>query len=292
MDFLSVYHVSDSNYAYAISSNTIELRLRVKRNDDIKKVECIYNTTHYFYLNQLYEEMKIKYNDEFYSYYVCRLTREEPMFSYLFKITYGNDEIIFFTGQGFKKTYDFTVFFIDSFRFACINEADIIKANPTFEGDVFYEIFPERFNNGDRKNDKKYINRTWDSTDLKGNNFIGGDLKGITQKLDYLKDLGIDAIYLTPIHPSISYHKYDVINYFDIDPQFGTKKDFLELVNQAHERKIKIIMDLVFNHTSKLCSLFQDVIKKGKKSKYYNFYFIKDDKVDTENRNYLSFADV
>lgn len=77
-----------------------------------------------------------------------------------------------------------------------------------------------------------------------------GDLAGVTQKLDYLQDLGIGGIWLMPIHPSPSYHKYDVLDYCAIDPAYGTMEDFETLVSQCADRNIRLIIDLVVNHTS------------------------------------------
>ena len=77
-----------------------------------------------------------------------------------------------------------------------------------------------------------------------------GDINGIRSKLDYIEDLGFDSIWLTPIHPSPTYHKYDVADYFDIDPQFGTMEDYENLIKECHERGITVIMDMVLNHTS------------------------------------------
>ncbi len=77
-----------------------------------------------------------------------------------------------------------------------------------------------------------------------------GDFNGITQKLDYLEDLGINAIWLMPIHPSPSYHGYDVLDYYAVNPEYGTMDDFKNLLNEAHKRDIHIIIDFVINHTS------------------------------------------
>jgi len=78
-----------------------------------------------------------------------------------------------------------------------------------------------------------------------------GDLNGITAKLEYLADLNVQCLWLTPIHPSPSYHKYDVLDFYDIDPQFGTLADFDRLIEEAGNRDIVVLMDLVLNHTSK-----------------------------------------
>ena len=79
-----------------------------------------------------------------------------------------------------------------------------------------------------------------------------GDLKGLTGKLDYLSDLGINGLWLMPVMPSPSYHKYDVTDYRDIDPQYGTLDDFRTLLSEAHERGIRVIIDLPINHSSDL----------------------------------------
>ena len=83
-----------------------------------------------------------------------------------------------------------------------------------------------------------------------------GDLNGLISKLDYLESLGVNGIWLMPIHPSNSYHKYDVNDYFDIDPQYGTMRDFENLLAECESRGIKVIMDLVINHTSSLHEWF------------------------------------
>lgn len=99
-----------------------------------------------------------------------------------------------------------------------------------------------------------------------------GDLNGIISKLDYLADLGIEAIWLTPIHPSPSYHKYDVVDYYDIEPEYGTMDDFRRLLAGAHERGIAIYLDLIVNHTSTLHPWFQEA-RESKDNPYRHFYW-------------------
>lgn len=109
-----------------------------------------------------------------------------------------------------------------------------------------------------------------------------GDLNGITANLDYLRDkndphkstsLGINGIFLSPIHPSPSYHKYDITDFFSIDPQFGTMKDFERFIKAAHERGIRVILDGVFNHISAQHPIFEETIAKLKQNPicYENF---------------------
>ena len=141
------------------------------------------------------------------------------------------------------------------------------KAKQKDESDnarVFYEIFVGSFSDSDG-----------DGT---------GDLKGIIKRLDYLNDgdafsgksLGVEGIWLTPIFTSSSYHKYNVDNYYEIDPKFGTQKDLEDLIKACHKRGIKIILDLVINHTGRDNEWFRNfnVAQKGGdiQDPYYNFY--------------------
>ena len=98
------------------------------------------------------------------------------------------------------------------------------------ESDVYYQIFLRSFADSD------------------GDGI--GDFKGVEKKLDYLVDLGVEGIWLTPIHPSPSYHGYDVIDYKDVHSDFGTKEDFQSLLDKVHAKDMKLIIDLVVNHTS------------------------------------------
>ncbi|WP_345247841.1 alpha-amylase family glycosyl hydrolase [Nibrella saemangeumensis] len=98
-----------------------------------------------------------------------------------------------------------------------------------------------------------------------------GDLNGVTSKLDYLKDLGVSAIWLMPVNPSPTYHKYDVTDYYGIDPEYGTLDDFKRLLAEAHKRDIKVIIDFVINHSSRQHPWFQEAIK-GKDNPYHDWY--------------------
>lgn len=122
---------------------------------------------------------------------------------------------------------------------------------PWWKEAVFYEIFVRSFNDSD------------------GDGI--GDFNGVTQKLDYLTKLGIDAIWLMPIHPSPSYHGYDVLNYYAVNSEYGTLEDFANLLNEAHNRGIRIIIDLVLNHTSSEHPFFIDANRRPD-SEYRNWY--------------------
>ena len=98
-----------------------------------------------------------------------------------------------------------------------------------------------------------------------------GDLQGLTAKLDHLVDLGVGGVWLMPIMPSPSYHKYDVSNYKGIDPDYGTTEDFKKFVDEAHKRGIQVIIDLILNHTGSDHPWFKEALK-GKDNPYRNYY--------------------
>jgi alpha-amylase len=97
-----------------------------------------------------------------------------------------------------------------------------------------------------------------------------GDLNGITQKLDYIKSLGVSGIWLMPINPSPSYHGYDITDYEGINPQYGTMQDFKKLVDEAHKRGIKVVIDMVINHTSDQNPWFKDA--QNPKDPHHDWY--------------------
>lgn len=98
-----------------------------------------------------------------------------------------------------------------------------------------------------------------------------GDIKGMTSKLDYLQELGVEGIWLMPMNPSPSYHKYDVSDYYDIHPDYGTLADFKNFVKEAHARNIKVVMDMVLNHSGSQNQWFKEALK-DESIKYWDYY--------------------
>ncbi|MDO7907952.1 alpha-amylase family glycosyl hydrolase [Paenibacillus sp. JX-17] len=136
---------------------------------------------------------------------------------------------------------------------------------------VFYEI---------------YINSFYDS-----NGDGHGDLKGISQKLNYLndgkprsgRDLEVSGLWLMPLNPSPSYHKYDVTDYYQVDPQYGTMDDFRSLMKEAHKKGVKVIMDLVINHSSSEHPWFKEA-STNPNSKYHDYYVWADEHTDLNEK--------
>ncbi|NJE06068.1 pullulanase [Thermococcus sp. M36] len=192
----------------------------------------------------------------------------------------------------------------DGGRFAILNTSespffsfDGVDKFPQLEwvsNGIAYQIFPDRFNNGNESNDalalnhdELLLNQVNPGRPLLSNwsdpitplhcchQYFGGDIKGITEKLDYLQGLGVTIIYLNPIFLSGSAHGYDTYDYYRLDPKFGTEEDLREFLDEAHKRGIRVIFDFVPNHCGIGNPAFLDVWKNGKQSPYWNWFLIK-----------------
>ena len=138
---------------------------------------------------------------------------------------------------------------------------------------IFYQIFPDRFANGDAANDPFNVQPWGSPPQLRG--FQGGDLEGVIQKLDYLHTLGINAIYLNPIFQAASSHRYDTYDYFKIDPKLGDLDAFKRLLTVAHGLGIRVIVDGVFNHCGRGFFAFQDILENESDSPYLKWFHVK-----------------
>lgn len=138
---------------------------------------------------------------------------------------------------------------------------------------VFYQIFPDRFAKSERVPKGRLF--PWEAPPPdKG--YQGGDLLGIVERLDYLQDLGITAIYLNPIFQSACNHRYHTHDYYQVDPMLGGNAALRELVEAAHKRNIRIVLDGVFNHASRGFFQFNDILEQGKASAYVDWFTITD----------------
>lgn len=137
---------------------------------------------------------------------------------------------------------------------------------------VFYQVFPDRFDNGDANNDPRDV-VPWESAPTR-ENFFGGDLAGVQRRLPYLERLGITALYLTPIFKAGTNHRYDAHDYLEIDPSLGDEGSLRALVDDAHARGIRVVLDGVFNHAGDGFWAFRDVIERGSHSAYWNWFFV------------------
>jgi neopullulanase len=139
---------------------------------------------------------------------------------------------------------------------------------------VFYQIFPDRFARSKKATQLANLEE-WNSPPTL-NGFKGGDLGGVLEKLDYLQDLGITALYFNPIFQSTANHRYHTFDYFHIDPLLGGDKVFKKLLRESHRRGIRIVLDGVFNHASRGFFPFNHILENGTSSPYLDWFDIKD----------------
>ena len=289
----AIYHRPKSNYAYAYDENTLHIRVRTKRNDmdHVYLLHCDKYAINHTGFTKV--EMKKMASDTLFDYYQAEVQPEYRRCSYLFQFVSG-DEVITMNEVGFTKEEEFsdaTVLFATGlFEYPFLNAIDVNKPPQWVKDAIFYQIFPERFANGDASLDPENV-EPWGEAEPKVNNFFGGDLQGVIDHLDHLEELGINALYFTPIFEGKTNHKYDTVDYMKVDPHFGDNELAKKLVEKCHERGIKVMLDAVFNHSGYFFGPFQDVVKNGEDSKYKDWFYIKEFPVVADPMpNYLTFA--
>lgn len=215
---------------------------------------------------------------------------------YYFEIYAGNEKMYLMEDDFYsEQELNFPGRMKQYFKFPWLNPSDICMPPSWVEDTIWYQIMPDRFCRGNDR-EKSVALKSWNTGDTICHwDFFGGDLKGIIDKLPYLKDLGISGIYLTPVFESTSNHKYNTTDYRKIDPDFGDETDMKTLMEQAHNFGIKVMLDAVFNHCGNDFFAWQDVLKKGKLSRYYDWFFINkwplgNNNTKTKDGRYYTFA--
>lgn len=283
----AIYHRIYSDYAYALSREDLLIKIRTKKGDRIR-VNLIYLDKYKYNRNKetFTTEMKKVASDSLFDYYEAVIRHNFISVNYFFELSDGAETLYYgnylFSEEPPDEGEEF-------FNFPVMDGKDLFVVPEWAKEAIIYQIFPERFCNGDPSNDPEDV-KPWDS-EVNRSIMLGGDLKGIIGKLDYIEDLGVNAIYMTPVFKAGSNHKYDTYDYFQIDPQFGSLETLKELVHKAHKRKIKVILDAVFNHSGVEFFPFRDVLKNGEKSEYRDWFDIRKFPVEVrDDPDYRTFA--
>lgn len=149
---------------------------------------------------------------------------------------------------------------------------------------IFYQIFPDRFANGDRSLDPPDV-QPWGAPPNR-HDFQGGDLLGITERLDHLQRLGVTGLWLNPVFEASTNHRYDTSDYLKVDPRLGDEALLKDLVHEAHRRGIRVLLDGVFNHCGTGFGPFQDVLAKGRDSQHADWFTVRDWPAQSDPPNY------
>ena len=270
MEYSAIFHDMDKRFCYAIDKNLFVIRVQVKK-DDMKEVILHYEDK-YIPMERkdtrMTLPMKKVATSQFHDYYEAQLQMNLICLRYFFEFTDMQGEKVYYGNYEFDKE---CITNRDR-MFDCpqnLREEEMFEVPQWAANKVVYQIFPSRFA-ATQPVDKKL----WYKAPITPMDDLHGNLRGIIEHLDYIKDLGIDVVYLTPIFKSNSCHKYDTIDYYQVDPSFGTTEDLKELVQKSHERGMKVVLDAVYNHSGREFFAFQDILEKGEKSKYLDWYFI------------------
>ena len=286
MNIPAVTHRGRGIDCYPLDEHTFRIRLTTAKGD-FDRAEVCYCMNKYAWSTQRQTlPLPRIADDDTLDYYQIDLTGDDTRLCYLF-LLYYNSECFYFSEEGLSRTYDFERAYYTFFQYPYIFPCNVHRHIPWTDTTVMYQIFPERFANG--MGEKPYITAPWDATPTP-RMYLGGDLPGVTQHLDYLSDLGVNCLYFTPIHPSPTNHKYSIVDYYDVDAGFGGQAAFRELVQAAHARGMRVLLDGVFNHCSEHHSFFEDVKRCGKASPYYDFFLIDGDFPSREKGNYRTFG--
>ncbi|MFX3674483.1 MAG: alpha-glycosidase [Paenisporosarcina sp.] len=270
MERSAVFHRAGNNFSFILDDSTLCIRIMTKK-DDVDKIKLLQGDPYIWNEGKWMlqsVDMKLNAKDALYDYWEVNITPPHRRIRYGFEL-HANDETLLYTEKGFYEEiiYDSQYYF----SFPYLHATELFNAPKWVKDTRWYQIFPERFRNGNSSINPKNV-VPWGESDPSKTNFFGGDFEGVIQHLDYLVDLGINGIYFTPIFEAHSNHKYDTIDYFKIDPQFGSEEDLKRLVGACHDRGIKVMLDAVFNHSGYYFAPFQDVLDNGAHSKYLNWF--------------------
>jgi len=259
-------------HSYPLDLHTVSITLQAK-SDDLKSCYLVHGDP--WEPDTLMQTVKMNkvVTDYFSDYFRIVLNIPSRRLRYLFLLNNGRERLWYSEAGLTLKKPEVGELGLPYFEILNIRKDDVFSVQNWAKGAIVYQIFPERFCNGDKTNDPPNT-KEWGKLPVTKDTFYGGDLRGIIEKIPYLSELGVDVIYLTPIFSSPSTHKYDTTDYYQIDPHFGDLKTFKELVKKCHENNIKVILDGVFDHCGYDFWAFQDVVEKGTKSKYVNWFNI------------------
>lgn len=263
----------------------MHLRFRVQRGA-IMSAKLVYNCDkNMWHQFRLEAPMALTFTDFELEYYSVSVPLTDTRFAYIFALDCTDGKTRYLSEEGLSETYDHSLGYFNFFQYTSQFPCDTMRIPQWVKTAVCYQIFPERFAMGNAPKDTGYINTSW-GVKPTPKSFCGGDLAGIREKLPYLEDLGINVIYMTPVFCSPSNHKYDITDYETVDPAFGGNAALKALIDDAHSRGIRIMLDGVFNHCSSSHPFFLDAQKYGRSSPYYNWFFWNGD------GSYLTFGSV
>lgn len=259
MNPATIFHRPMSEFAFALDDTHYIFRLRTGKGEA--------ESVRFYYADRAVMTPKLQFaplpmekfrTDRYFDWYEIRLETRFERIAYYFELQNGV-ETLFYYGDCYEMAGTPTR--ADYFQLPFNHRADRFAAPAWTRDAVVYNIFPDSFAAGKR---------------LAPNGAPpcrGGTVRGVTENLDYIASLGFNCIYLNPIFAARSYHRYDTLDYYRIDPHMGAEDDLRDLVRRAHALGIRVILDGVFNHVSSDHPFFRDVLENGRASRYYSCFY-------------------
>lgn len=287
MQFSAIEHRSTDNFCYPLNEN--ELMIGIKTGSDIRRVFIVYGdpfdgsvTPDGWAWEGKRQEITRKKDLPYHTWWQVTVTLPYGRCKYCFEL-HGQDEgdVRYCLENGFYTADELAALRrvtgnFPGFEFPWLDGAECVRVPDWVPRTVWYQIFPDRFCRD--TSSQKPNDLPWPAAEdvVTNNEHYGGTLRGITEKLGYLADLNITGLYLNPVNASPSVHKYDTSDYLNIDPAFGSADDLHMLVKEAHARGMKVMLDGVFNHCGWDFALWQDVVRNGKASPYFDWFIVQE----------------
>ncbi len=271
MERAAIVHSPDRRFCYALDAGRFLIRIRAKAGD-LRRL-TLHTQDKYIPRTRLdthgEQAMELAASDGVWDCFETVLSMDMVCLRYFFQLEdtqgdccyYGNFQFYDTEPGDIEQMFDCPQNLREEARFCLPRWA----ANR-----VVYQVFPSRF-----ASDRPVPEEHWYQAPIGHGADLGGNLRGITEKLPHLQELGVEVLYMTPIFRSDSSHKYDTIDYFQIDPAFGTEDDLRKLVDTAHALGLRVVLDAVFNHTARDFFAFRDIREKGQESEYLDWYYIR-----------------
>ncbi len=255
-----LYHTSEDPFAYPVGTGILKLRLFVQGG--LQLICTVIHADRYDPPGHETPLLMEKIGSAgAYDIHEAIIEVSTRKCRYLFHVANTTGEFVWYGERGISENRERA----GSFQYAYLHTAEAVKLPSWSTEAIAYQIYPSSYNQG--------------------------TLQGISDKMQYLQELGVTLIYMTPVFESPSEHKYDTSDYYKIDPAFGDLNVLKGLVNNAHLHGIKVVLDAVFNHSGENFFAFRDVMKKGMDSPYKDWFFIHSYPVkQTPRPNYETFA--
>lgn len=265
----AVLHIPMSSYCHAVDEAHIVYRLRCARGD-LQRVTLFYGDTACRVTPIVFTPvpMEIVAKDRYHDYWQATVDSLYNRVYYYFRLDDGRETVLYYGDLFTDRLVDDRSQY---FKLPYNHRADIPQVPQWVYDAVVYNIFPDSFATSRRSICQQSTQTQYHGQTVRGR--LGGTLRGVAENVNYLKQLGVNCVYFNPIFAAGEYHKYDLLDYYHVDPCFGGDDAFRQMVDTLHREGIRVIVDGVFNHCGWYFFAFDDVVKHQEKSKYRDWFY-------------------